>query len=257
MLKQADLAATGAKERARQGKKRIAGETMLDLVEAVMKRNPEFRRLDGVLAGLAKTYLNGQTGKAPQVVGVCSTARGEGKTTVVMGLATALARRHHSHVLLVEGNLGSATLAKDLGREVGPGLAECLRGEADLDAVIQPTPTENLFIITAGQAGDDPISMLGNGNLKELVLTLRSHYSYIIVDMPAVLEGEEVGRLVDLVDGVILVIAAGLVSKDMIESGVAAIGRDKLMGVILNRVHSAAPRWLSRIFSADGALSLS
>lgn len=257
MLKQVDLAATGTKQRATQWKKRIAEGATLELVEAVMKRNPEFRRLDGLLAGLAKTYLNGQAGKAPQVVGVCSTARGEGKTTVAMGLATALARRHQSHVLLVEGDLGNATLAKDLRKEMGPGLAECLRGEADLDAVIQTTPTENLFIITAGQAGDDPISMLGGSNLKELVLILRSRYPHIIVDMPAVLEGEEVGRLVDLVDGVILVIAAGLVPIDVIDSGVAAIGKDKLMGVILNRAHSASPRWLSRIFSADGALSLS
>lgn len=251
-MKEAVLTATGAAKPETGRKKKPASEGVTrDLVQAVIRRNPDFQRLDGILTSLAEACLNPTVADRVQVVGVCSAAKGEGKTTVALGLATALAHRGGSQVLLIEGDLASPTLAKDLQKNESPGLVECLLGDETLEAVIQPTPIENLAIITAGQVGEDPISLLTRTDLRQLLETLRSRYRYILLDMPAILEREDAGRLVELVDGVMLVIAAGRVPKEVTESGVAAIGRDKLMGVVLNRAQTTAPRWLNRILS-DG-----
>ena len=240
------------------GRKSLSGAVVTpDLVRAVISRNPEFQRLDGILVGLAETCLNPAGRDAVQVIGICSAVKGEGKTTVALGLATALARRGDSEVLLIEGDLASPTMAEDLNQNQTAGLVECLRLEEALEDAIKPAPIQHLSLITAGQASEDPISTVGNSNLRELLRALRSRFRYILLDMPAILEREEAGRLVELVDGVILVVAAGKVSKEVTESGVAAIGRDKLMGVVLNRARTAAPVWLSRIISSDGATPVS
>lgn len=256
MLKQAVFAATGVARRVKGQKKFGSGGLTRELVQAVIERNPEFQRLDGVMASLAEACLNPPGKETVQIIGVCSAAEGEGKTTVALGLATALARRGGSGVLLIEADLANPTLAEDLQRNSSAGLVECLQVEEALEAAIQPTLIDHLSIITAGQASDDPISLLSRANLGQLLLALRSRYRYILLDMPAILEREEAGRLAELVDGVILVIAAGKVSKEVTESGVAAIGKDKLMGVVLNRARPAAPSWLIRILSTDGVSPL-
>ena len=252
MLKDAVYSATRARRRLEGRVRELGhGRATQDLVRAVTSRNPEFQQLDGVLTRLAETCLNPPAKDTVQIIGVCSAARGEGKTTVALGLATALARRGGSEVLLMEGDLANPTMADDLQRDSAGGLVECLTVEESLEAATQPTPIPHLSIITAGESHQDPFSLLSRGTLRHLLRALRSRYRYILLDMPAILEREEAGQLVELVDGVILVIAAGKVSREVTESGIAAVGRDKLMGVVLNRAQSAAPRWLSRILLTD------
>ncbi len=254
MLKQTVISAAGAAFRVTGRRKRVTGEGLTrEVVQEVVKQNPDFLRLDGILTGLAEACLDRQAVNGARVLGVCSAARGEGKTTVALGLATALARRGASDVLLMEGDLASPTLAELLPDSSSAGLAECLRSEGAMDHAIQRTPVPHLAIMTAGEGTDAPLTVLGEENLQHLLRFLKARFGYILVDMPAILEREEAGRLAELVDGVILVIGAGCVSREVTELGVAAIGKDKLIGVVLNRFNEAAPSWLSRLLSTDGA----
>ena len=129
MLKQAVFAATRVARQVTDQKKLGSGGLTRELVQAVMKRNPEFERLDGIMSSLAEACLNPTTKDMVKVIGVCSATQGEGKTTVALGLATALARRSGSDVLLIEGDLANPTLAEDLQRDPSPGLVECLQLE--------------------------------------------------------------------------------------------------------------------------------
>lgn len=254
MLKQAVFSAASAAVRVTGRKKGVANHDFSrEDVEQVIKLNPDFLRLDGILTSLAEACLHPRAGNGARVLGVCSAVRGEGKTTVALGLATALARRAASDVLLMEGDLANPTLAELLPDVSSVGLAECLRSEGALDAAVQPTPVPHLSVMAAGQGTDAPFTVLGEQNLRLLFGLLKERFRYVLLDMPAILEREEAGRLVELVDGVILVIGAGSASREVTEAGVAAIGKDKLTGIVLNRVSSAAPSWLSRMISTDGA----
>jgi capsular exopolysaccharide synthesis family protein len=234
-----------------------------EVMRSVIKKNPEFHRLDAILAGLAKVCLNGhhqngqqQSGQSSSdaratIIGVCSALHGEGKTTTSASLSTALAIRGGVDVLLIEGDLQTPTLAGDLGREGGPGLVECLQGEASDAAVIRRSTIERLSILTAGRPTATPLPLLAQPGLRQLISSLRSRFAFIVVDMPPVLERPESALLLELLDKVILVVQAGRASPDIIEEAVASIGREKLMGVVLNRSHSSAPHWLTRIVSQE------
>ena len=222
-----------------------------DLVQAVTKMNPEFHKLDGILTGLAEACLNPARGETVQVIGVCSAQRGEGKTTVSLGLATALARRIGKEILLVEADLANPTLAEDLQGPTGSGFVESLGAEEIPERAIQPTPVGHLAIMTAGQAAAEPFSILDGGGLRSLLRLLRDRFRYIVLDMPAILDREESGRLIEVVDGVVMVIEAGRSSKEVTEAGIAAIGEDRLLGVVLNRAWSPTPSWISKILSTE------
>lgn len=249
MLKQAVYAATGVAQRVKTRHGNKDQTFMPDLVRAVMRRNPQFQKLDALLAGLARVYQEATEDKGTQAVGVCSAADSEGKTMTALALAATLAIRGGDQVLFVEADLRGPTLARDFQLSTGPGLADYLRGEASCEDVCQRTSLEQLSVVTAGNISDSPIELVTKARLQELMGCFRSRYRHIVIDIPAVLEYAEAGRLLEAVDQVILVIAAGRVSRSVCTMAVATIGRDKLLGVVLNRAHISAPLWLNRILS--------
>lgn len=256
MIKEAALEAGGAAQRVVRLSPTAADRVTQDIMRSVIKKNPEFHRLDAILAGLAKACLNGHApsdGEA-RVIGVCSALQGEGKTTTSASLATALAVRGGVEVLLLEADLQTPTLAADLGREGCPGLVECLQGEATDAAIVRRSPIERLSIIAAGRATATPLPLLAQPRLRQLMSSLRSRYAFIIVDMPGVLERTESALILELLDKVILVVQAGRASPELVESAVASIGRERLMGVVLNRSRSSAPHWLTRIVTPEDAV---
>jgi Mrp family chromosome partitioning ATPase len=71
------------------------------------------------------------------------------------------------------------------------------------------------------------------------------------VDVPAVIEYEESIGLSEMVDGMIMVVEAGKPSPELVKQAAESVSREKLLGVVLNRARSTAPRWLSRIVSRE------
>ena len=47
-------------------------------------------------------------------------------------------------------------------------------------------------------------------------------------------------------DGVLVVARAGVTPRDVVNEALDGLGRDKVVGVTLNRVQSAGPKWLRR-----------
>ena len=186
------------------------------LMKAVMKANPQLKRLDGLLTGLADACMNGNGSKQGRVLGVCSAVKGEGKTTISMGLASAIARRAATPVLLFESDLASPNLAEDLQLPNREGIAEGLDGSTWWPDGVQKTPGDHLSVIAAGVTSQGPLVLLDKPELELLVAELRGRYHHIVVDMPAILEREDAGRLVELVDGVVFLIGAGKVSQETV-----------------------------------------
>lgn len=253
MIKQAAHAAGGSAQRIVRIDPPAADQVTPEVMRSVIKKNPDFHRLDAILAGLAKVCLNGhhESDGETRVIGVCSALHGEGKTTTSASLATALALRGGVDVLLIEADLQTPTIAADLGRDGGPGLVECLQGEASDAAAIRRSPIERLSIMTAGRPTATPLPLLAQPGLRQLVSSLRSRFAFIVVDMPPVLERSESALLLELVDSAILVVQAGRASREVVEEAIASIGREKVLGVVLNRSHSSAPHWLTRIVSQE------
>ena len=121
-----------------------------------------------------------------KVVGITSSERNEGKSTLAINLAYSLSV-DKKRVLLLEGDMRLPSIAKKLGIESKPGLSDYLTGKAVNDEGIQYSEmVPSLAVICAGVLPPNPFRLLGSESMKELLQELKQYFDYIIVDLPPV-----------------------------------------------------------------------
>ncbi|HSV73828.1 MAG TPA: CpsD/CapB family tyrosine-protein kinase [Chthonomonadales bacterium] len=184
------------------------------------------------------------------VVGVTSAVYGEGKTTVAMNLAGTIAQNSQARVTLVDCNLRNWGVQERLNIADTAGLVDILEGaEDDLTNVLHRTDLDNLAILPSGRQAGNPSRLVRSPRLGELMSALRMSNDFVVVDLPPVLPVADTRTLTRFVDGVVLVVRAGITPRDVAARAMGAVGTDKVLGVVLNGVESAMPQWLQRYFS--------
>jgi protein-tyrosine kinase len=124
-----------------------------------------------------------------RTIGFTSAVFGEGTSTLALGTSLSLAALGPAPVLLVDANWLQPSLTSDAGVTSGRGLAEVLRGEADLADVLVPTERERLTFLAAGDTSENRPPL---GVLPSLVARALSCFGSIVVDLPPALVGESV-----------------------------------------------------------------
>ena len=98
-----------------------------------------------------------------------------------------------------------------LNRPAVTGLVDILEGmEDDLSAVVQRTELDNLNIIPAGQAAKNQARLVRASRLVELVAALKHANDFIVLDISPVLPVADTKSLPKLLDGVVMVVRAGI-----------------------------------------------
>ncbi len=168
---------------------------------------------------------------------VSSANPGEGKTTTVANLASSLAQ-NGSKVLAVDGDLRRPTIHQHFGIAKTPGLSDLIVGKAKASEAIQATRFKGLQVLPCGYVPPNPAELLGSSSMKEVILALRSHYDWVLIDTPPILGMADTQVLCRLVDGVILVVGAEISGRPAIERAVDQITGvgGKITGVVLNKV---------------------
>jgi Mrp family chromosome partitioning ATPase len=181
----------------------------------------------------------------PVVIGVASSVRGEGRTTVALGLANALSEQTPLPVLLLEADLTQPVLANGL-EMTNLGLCEYLRGELPIHC----DTLNDLTIMFAGEVNGEALKTLRSSRLDDLFDELVRQYAVIVVDLPPLAMIAESSRLLNQVDRVLMVTQAGVTPARLVRSAMALIPEEKRSGVVLNRTRPAfGPfHWLSRLF---------
>lgn len=134
-----------------------------------------------------------------KVLLVTSTVANEGKTTVSINLATALARRG-KRTLLVDCDLRNPSVAAAFGISGGMGLTDYLRGKCGLEEALQRMDVENLYAVFAGKSAANPEELLGRKNMLDFVKAARMTFDYVILDTPPcalMADASEIGALAD------------------------------------------------------------
>jgi len=168
----------------------------------------------------------------------------DGKSTVSLNLATALAERGENAVLLLEGDLYHPTLAERLGIKDGPGLAECLAsGLHPLSAIRRLTPLE-WYLLPAGSQMPNPSELLHGDRLAQIMRAITPHFKWIVIDSPPVAPIADALALARFADASFLVVRAGVTPGHAVEAAVEALGAKHIMGVVLNGVEG-----LRRLYS--------
>lgn len=173
-----------------------------------------------------------------QVVAVTSSIPREGKTTSVMNLGMVMAEGGERNILLVDADFRRASISAMIGAESLPGLAELLRGEAELADVLQPSPLPNLKILTAGRTPDKKYSeLLGGSALRKTFEAIRAAFDYAFVDTPPVTTMSDVSMLAPHCDGALMIVQMRRTPEPIVQQAVRTLQTNnvKILGCVLAR----------------------
>jgi len=191
----------------------------------------QYRKLGG-------TLHHAQLENGTRVVMVSSALPGEGKTLTSTNLALTLSESFRRRVLLIDADLRRPSLHELFQVPNLSGLGNGLRadGEERLP-IIQVTPT--LSLLTAGRPDPDPMSGLSSPRMRQIIEEAAAAFDWVIIDTPPVGLLPDANLLASMVDTTLLVIQAGQAPYDLVQKAVNAIGRERILGVVLNRAEDA------------------
>ena len=100
----------------------------------------------------------------------------DGKSTVVLNLATVLAEGGKRSVLVIDADLHHPTLAQRLGVVSQAGLSDCLEGTLDPMMAIRRIEPLHWYLLQAGTPRGTPTELLQSGNLATVLEKLHPHF---------------------------------------------------------------------------------
>jgi capsular exopolysaccharide synthesis family protein len=210
---------------------RYEGKTVID-AEISPQSREQYRRL--VAALHHAQALNGT-----KVVMVTSALVGEGKTLTAANIALTLSQSYQKQVLLMDADLRRPSVQAVFGIRAGEGLTEGLTATRERPVPVHQV-SPRLGILQAGRPTSDPIAALTSERMRHLIDEARKSFDWIILDTPPVALLTDANLVSAMADGAIIVVRSGHTSYELVERAVAAVGRERTLGVVLNQAEIPA-----------------
>jgi len=186
----------------------------------------QYRRLG------ARLHLD-QAQHGTKLVMVTSAIVGEGKTLTAANLALTLSESYRKRVLLVDGDLRRPGIHDIFGIPNFTGLSDAIRATDDRKVSVIHL-SEHLSVLTAGRPDSDPMGVLASAKMQHVLVDAAAAFDWVIIDTPPVALLSDARLLASLVDTVLLVVRAGVTPFEAIRTATLAVGRDRILGVVLN-----------------------
>src|SRR5256886_381720 len=207
-------------------------------VEALEKQR--FEVLEAFRSIRSSLLFMSNGGTKPKTIVVASSVPEEGKSTVALYLAATLAKGN-SRVLLIDADMRRTALHKFFGAASSPGLAEVLNEEISFAEAMVPTGLENLALLPAGEARQNPGELALSPVWLSFLAEAKSQFDYVLVDTPPVLAADDAATLAPKVDGVLFVVRGSFTSARMARGALDALRQRRVhvLGLIFNRAASS------------------
>jgi polysaccharide biosynthesis transport protein len=182
-----------------------------------------------VLSGLEQPH---------KITVVTSTNPGEGKSTVAINLAAALAQMEN--VLLIDADLRRPSVANAFELPPGsPGLSNTLAKTEELEDCIY-TSDAGFDVLPAGIVPSNPQEMLSTSRFKTLVKDLAKRYDRVIIDSAPLNMVSDSLILATLADSLVYVARADATPHRLALKNINLIKHSNLplTGVVLNRLNT-------------------
>lgn len=170
---------------------------------------------------------------------VTSSIPGEGKSTIVANMAVTLANAG-TRVLLVDADLKRGDMAKKFHVDGRFGFSSVLRDDASWQSIAMPTAYENLTLIPRGPIAPNPAELLLQPTLEAFIADAREAYDLVLFNSAPILATDDTTTLAPSMDGVLMVIRAGMTSTRLAENSLNALAQRqvKVLGIILNSINT-------------------
>jgi len=211
------------------GEARFAGTEFQDEPQSSFAESIRTIRTGVALSGLDQAH---------QSLVVTSTVGGEGKSTVALNLAMALAQL--GNVLLIEADLRRPSLAKVFGVDATtPGLTDLVAGTAKVKECIRCIPGSMHVLFAGSSLPPDPLKVLSSERFADVLSKIVATYDSVVIDSAPVELVSDARILATKADGLIYVIKAGETPHQAVRQGLAALSETgaPLLGAVLNQIN--------------------
>ena len=138
-------------------------------------------------------------------------------------------------MLLVDADLRRPSIPSvaDLGD--GSGLSEALRATTEQKLALVPI-TPRLTLLPAGQPIANSIEALTSPRMKQILDEASTRFDWVILDAPPVGPTADTRLLTQMVGGTLFVVHADRTQCGDVQKAIDALGREQILGVVLNGV---------------------
>ena len=187
---------------------------------------------------LASVLHDAQTSRGLKSIIVTSAVPTEGKTLTAANLALTLSESYKRRVLLIDADLRRPSVHTLFRIANNRGLSEVLRGDRIDSAEVRLTP--HLSILPSGHTDQNPTAALSSDRMRQLVEDCKQKFDWVVLDTPPIGLLSDAQLLVRLAQSALFVIRAGVTPFAVVDRAIAELGRDYVIGTVLNGVELEA-----------------
>jgi capsular exopolysaccharide synthesis family protein len=198
----------------------------------------------GVPAGFSEAFRSLRTNvlfssaeEGARTLVITSTGPREGKSLVASNLSVALAQAGQ-RVLLVDADLRKPKVHEIFRVGEEPGLSNVMVGSAKASEAVLESGVEGLWLMAAGRIPPNPAELLGSQRFRELMISLKSHFDWIMIDTPPVMAVTDAALVAHHATGVVFVVRADKTSRHAARRALDQLDQvgAKFVGGVLNGV---------------------
>jgi capsular exopolysaccharide synthesis family protein len=186
---------------------------------------------------LAATLHHSQQRIGTRSLMLTSASPGDGKTLTALNLALVLAGSYRAKVLLVDADLRRPSMPNVTAETDGCGLSEALIGSSDRKLALIPI-APGLTLLPAGPPVANSIEALTSPRMQQILAEATTRFDWVILDAPPVGPATDARLLAQMVGTTLFVIHAGKTQCPDVQQAIAAIGKEQILGIVLNGVES-------------------
>lgn len=171
---------------------------------------------------------------------ITSANRHEGKTVTAINMGLTFARDLKQTVLLVDCDFTGQDIHTYLGIKSRQSLIDYFVDGTPISELIIWPGIEKLTLISGDRTVSDSSELLSSERMEALVREMGDRYSdrYVFFDAPPVLERSEAISMAPMMDGIIMVVEAGVTTRKDVQKAISLLPKEKLLGFVLNKTEA-------------------
>ncbi len=184
---------------------------------------------------------------------ITSSVPNEGKTTVTINLAQAIATSG-KRVLVVEADMRRRSVAAAIGVHAKSGIYSVLSDQVPLEQAVIPTNQQNMSFLDAEPHIPNPADIIASKRFARLVDILEDAYDYVLFDTPPVGTFVDAAVLATQTDATAMVIRDSFAKRDEILHAYEQLKKAEvnIIGLIMNYCEIESSEYYYAYYNKDG-----
>lgn len=188
-----------------------------------------------------------------QTLVITSSVPNEGKSTIAIALAQAIATGGQS-VLLVECDMRRRSIANMMAVHARTGIYSVLSGAVTLEDAVIETSTRGMYFLDCEPHIPNPVDILSSKRFHRFAQDLRQEYDFVIFDTPPLSAFVDAAVLSTTVDATLLVARQNFVKRDELTASYAQLQKAgaNVIGVVMNYCENEKSDYYYSYYAKDG-----